>query len=310
MDRVRISNKSKGEFVVTKVKYSSFDPMDLHPIEVSHLQARRERVFLVLAGLFLGSLTMLNILGISRFLVLFSVDLTDAGRDWNWGQWAKTTSGWSFAIAVGVLPYPLTFLCTDLISEFYGRRRANWVVTVGLILNFWVVFILWLGGIMPQVPAMDPVTGLPALESLSVVDGQVRDPDSFAFYQIRALTFGAVVASMFAYLVAQFCDVYLFHFWKRLTQGKHLWLRNNGSTMVSQAVDTVAVILITHYYAHALPIAAGLPYREVWRLLLMFIVTGYVFKFIIALLDTIPFYLVTAFLKRYLEFDPMSEHQE
>jgi uncharacterized PurR-regulated membrane protein YhhQ (DUF165 family) len=302
--------KSKGESVATSDKHSSSDTTDLHPMEVSHLQARRERVFLVLAGLFLGSLTMLNILGISRFLVLFSVDMTEAGRDWNWGQWASTAEGWSFALAVGVLPYPITFLCTDLISEFYGRRRASWVVTVGLILNFWVVFILWLGGIMPQVPAMDPASGLPSIESLSVVDGALRDPDSFAFYQIRALTFGAVVASMIAYLAAQFCDVYLFHFWKRVTRGKHLWLRNNGSTLVSQAVDTVAVILITHFYAHALPIGADLQAGQVWRLLIMFIVTGYVFKFIIALLDTIPFYFVTGFLKGYLEFDPMSEHQD
>ncbi len=282
----------------------------LHPIEVSHLQARRERVFLVMAGLFLGSLTMLNILGISRFLVLFSVDATDAGRTVSWGQWASTAEGWSFALAIGVLPYPVTFLCTDLISEFYGRRRANWVVTVGFFLNVWVVFILYIGGIMPQVPTMDPQTGLPPIESVSIVEGNVFDPNSFAFYQMRALTFGAVAASMIAYLAAQFCDVYLFHFWKRLTKGKHLWLRNNGSTVVSQAVDTVAVILITHFYAHALPVPAGLPADELFQKLLMFIITGYVFKLVIALFDTIPFYILTAFLKRYLDFDPMAEHAD
>ena len=65
---------------------------------------------------------------------------------------------------------------------------------------------------------------------------------------------GAVVASMFAYLAAQLCDVALFHFWKQLTKGRHLWLRNNGSTMVSQFVDTFAVITITHFYARGLPI--------------------------------------------------------
>ena len=307
---MRFVSKQKGKSVAKREKQSPSDATNLHPIEVSHLQARRERVFLLLAGLFLGSLTMLNILGISRFLVLFSVDMTESGRDWNWGQWANTAQGWSFALAVGVLPYPVTFLCTDLISEFYGRRRASWVVTVGLLLNFWVVFILWLGGVMPQVPAMDPATGLPPIESLSVVDGALRDPDNLAFYQMRALTFGAVVASMIAYLAAQFCDVYLFHFWKRVTRGKHLWLRNNGSTLISQAVDTVAVILITHFYAHALPIGTDLPTGELWRLLTMFIVTGYVFKFCVALMDTIPFYLATGFLKRYLEFDPMSEHQD
>ena len=282
----------------------------LHPLEVSHLQARRERIFLVMAGLFLGSLTMLNILGISRFLVLFSIDATETGRAVSWGQWASTAEGWSFALAIGVLPYPVTFLCTDLISEFYGRRRANWVVTVGFFLNVWVVFILYIGGIMPQIPVMDPQTGLPPIDSVSVIDGNISDPNSFAFYQIRALTFGAVTASMIAYLAAQFCDVYLFHFWKRLTKGKHLWLRNNGSTIVSQAIDTVAVILITHFYAHALPIPADLPANELIQKLLMFIITGYVFKLVIALFDTIPFYLITAILKRYLEFDPMTEHAE
>lgn len=276
-------------------------PLPLHPIEASDLHARRERVFLVLAGLFLGTLAMLNILGISRFIVLLSLSSSENGWTWSWGQWGEI----SFAVAIGVLPYPLTFLCTDLISEFYGRRRANWVVTVGLILNVWVVFILWLGGIMPQVPTMDPQTGLPLINSMSVGNNGLVDNDAFAFYRIRALTFGAVVASMMAYLAAQFCDVYLFHFWKRFTNGRHLWLRNNGSTMISQLVDTIAVILITHFFANGLPLPPE--GRGIWPHLLLFIVTGYAFKFLIALLDTIPIYICVRWLKGYLQFDPVTE---
>src|SRR5690606_35569774 len=76
---------------------------------------RRERVFLVFAGLFLGTLAMLNVIGITHFVDLsFSV----AGLEV------------PMVVAVGVLPYPITFLCTDFISELYGRRRANWVVMV------------------------------------------------------------------------------------------------------------------------------------------------------------------------------------
>ena len=269
------------------MKKANTDQELQHPMEASDLFARRERVFLLLAGLFLGSLTMLNILGISRFITLFSVGDV------------------SFAVAVGVLPYPVTFLCTDLISEFWGRKRANWLVTVGLFLNVWVIFILWLGGILPNVPAMDPATGLPALENLSIDGGKLSDPESLVFYQIRALTFGAVVASMLAYLAAQFCDVYLFHFWKKLTNGKHLWLRNNGSTLISQLIDTVAVILITHFYAGALPLPPeGTPLTQH---LMTFIVTGYVFKMIVALLDTVPFYFLVGYLKDYLQFDPITE---
>jgi uncharacterized integral membrane protein (TIGR00697 family) len=251
----------------------------LHAIEASALHARRERVFLVLAGLFLGSMTMLNILGISRFIdlsfTLFGTKIP-------------------MALAVGVLPYPITFLCTDFISEIYGRSRASFVVWVGLGLNLWVVAFLWLGGALPPVPAIDAATGLPP-----------SDAYDFAFYRIRFLTMGAVVASMIAYLAAQLCDVFLFHFWKRLTKGRHLWLRNNGSTMVSQFVDTFAVITITHFYARGLPID---PSGAIWPQLWVFIGSGYVFKIVIAALDTGPFYIGVHYLSRYLEIDPNAEH--
>ncbi|HEY5658440.1 MAG TPA: queuosine precursor transporter [Myxococcota bacterium] len=252
---------------------------DLHPVEASELHARRERVFLLLAGLFLGSMTMLNILGASRF-----VDLS------------FTLFGMRIpmALAVGVLPYPVTFLCTDFISELYGRSRANFVVWVGLLLNLWVLAFLWVGGALPPAPALDPATGLPPPQAYD-----------FAFYRIRLLTMGTVAASMVAYLSAQLCDVFLFHFWKRLTRGRHLWLRNNGSTLVSQFVDTFAVITITHFYAHALPVDAG---RALWPQLWIFIGSGYVFKMAIALLDTIPFYLGVHWLSRYLQIDPLLEH--
>lgn len=262
---------------------------DLKPIPFSVLHRRRERVFLIMAGLFLGTLAMLNILGISRFIVLGS---TGGGAGWQWGTPGEIT----FALAVGVLPYPLTFLCTDLISEFYGRRRANFVVWVGLILNLWVIFILWVGGLLPGFGDLDP-TGTP------VVDAAGRVP---VFFEIRTLAFGAVTASMIAYMFAQFVDVYLFHFWKRMTNGKHLWLRNNGSTMISQLVDTVAVILITHFYAKALPISAE---QALWPQLLLFIATGYAFKFVVALIDTPVIYLAVYVLKRYLRLNPVAEHE-
>ena len=248
------------------------------------MHARRERVFLILAGLFLGTLAMLNILGISRFIKLGELTSGDG-------------STLVFAIAVGVLPYPLTFLCTDFISEFYGRKRANFVVFVGLLLNIWVVFVMWLGGVLPGFEVLDPVTGEMARDAAG------RLP---VFFEIRALTFGAVTASMVAYMAAQFCDVYVFHFWKRLTKGKLLWVRNNGSTMVSQLVDTTAVILITHYYAHALPID---PDQAIGRQLALFIFTGYAFKFMVAALDTLPFYMGVKWLSRYLEIDPTKENQ-
>ncbi len=229
-------------------------------------EVRRERVFLVLAGLFLASMTMLNILGVSRFLnptiSLFGYSL-------------------ELPLAVGVLPYPITFLCTDYISELYGRKRANFMVWVGFGVNIWLMVILWLGGVLPGFD--QPVPG---------PDGRLP-----VFFEIRALALGAIVASMFAYLAAQLCDVHLFHFWKRLTKGRHLWLRNNGSTLVSQLVDSTAVITITHFYARGLPVDESLPIAPQ---LFKFILTGYLFKIFAALVDTVPFYLGTAWLRKYL----------
>ncbi len=231
------------------------------------IRRRRDLVFLVLAGLFLGTLAMLNILGISRFI------------DFSFHIGSLTIP---FVVAVGVLPYPITFLCTDLISELYGRRRANLVVWVGLMLNGWVVFILWLGGVLPGT-------------------------DSPVFFAIREQTFAAVTASMVAYVAAQFCDVHVFHYLKRLTHGKHLWLRNNGSTLLSQLIDSVAVILLTHFAASALPIDEG---QALWPQLMVFIASGYVFKMVAALVDTGPIYLAVHYLSRYLQIDATQENDD
>jgi uncharacterized integral membrane protein (TIGR00697 family) len=246
----------------------------LHPIEASALHARREVVFLAVSGLFLGSLTMLNVLGLTRFIDL---------------SFTLLGTNVPMPLAVGVLPYPITFLCTDIISEIYGRKRATNVVWVGLGLNLWVVFIMWLGGILPPEVAVDPNTGLPPIG----VDGAL-------FFHVQHLAFASVVASMGAYLLAQLCDVHLFHFLKALTRGKHLWLRNNGSTMVSQFVDSFTVMTITHFYAAALPVD---PCWPIWPQLWTFILAGYVFKVVCAAADTIPFYYIVRWLSKYLQVD-------
>ncbi len=237
----------------------------LPTLDEATLHERRQVTFLFLSGLFLGTLAMLNILGVTRFIDLsFTLPGTDVRVP--------------MPLAIGALPYPITFLCTDFISELYGERRASQVVWMGFFLNLWVMFILWIGGTLPGFEPPDA-------------------PEQGVFFDVRKLAFTAVTASMIAYLVAQFIDVRLFHFWKRLTKGRYLWLRNNGSTLVSQLVDTTAVILITHFYAAGLPIEKSEP---LWPQLMVFIAAGYTFKIAVALFDTIPFYFGVHYLSRYL----------
>lgn len=242
---------------------------------------RREIVFIILAGLFLGTLAVLNILGISR-----QIDLS-------FTVFGRTIP---FIVFVGVLPYPITFLCTDFISELYGKKRANMVVWVGLLLNIWVLFIIWLGGALPPHPELLD-GGLPALD----------DPNR-TFFQIRKWTFGATIASMIAYLTAQFIDVRIFHAIRKLTKGKKLWLRNNGSTLTSQMVDSVAVITITYLWASdAIMIKMG---ESVVHGLVILILSNYMFKMVSALLDTIPFIIGTRWLSKYLKLDPTKEFKK
>ncbi len=242
----------------------------MHPSD--EVRERRERVFLVLTGIFLCAMTMLNIIGITRFVQLGPM-----------------------ALAVGVLPYPLTFLCTDLVIELYGRARANFLVSVGLILNVFIIATMWVANQMPAVgPENQPSWQLIQLaETVTLPDGSSVSNSVELFTLLYATTSGAVVASMIAYIAAQYCDVYLFHFWKKLTKGKHLWLRNNASTLISQGVDSFTVITVTfgaQFIAGA--VSAGS--------MLLLMASSYTFKLCAALADTLPFYAGVHYLKKYL----------
>lgn len=162
-------------------------------------QERRERVFLVLAGIFLVAMVLLNVIGITKFVQLGPLSL-----------------------AVGVLSYPLTFLCTDIISELYGRKRASFLVWTGLGLNFFVLFIMFLGQWLDPVKGMGqpPWQVLNLAQPVSLPNGQVLEGEVFLFSMIYACTVGSMWGSMLAYTLAQFCDVHVFHFLKKLTRGR------------------------------------------------------------------------------------------
>ena len=240
---------------------------------------RRERVFLILASFFLAAMTLLNVVGITRFIHIGPL-----------------------ALAVGVLPYPLTFLCTDLISELYGKRRANFVVWLGLGLNFFILGFMWLGQALPAVDpsSQPPWQVLNFSKDVILPNGAVMSGQGEVFQIVYACTSGAVFASMIAYMAAQFCDVSLFHFFKKLTKGKHLWLRNNGSTLVSQFVDSFAVISITFG-------AAFLRGEQTLKAMLILMGSNYLFKMAAALLDTIPFYFLVNKLQAYLHLEEGEE---
>ncbi len=195
-----------------------------------------QRIYLVLAALFITSLVVSNLI----FQKFFYWDFFGIYR---------------FEISVGILPYPLTFLITDIVSEVYGKKRANQMVTTGIFASFFSLLIVY---VADAVPAID---GSPIGNEL--------------FTQVFGATAVAVFASMMAYLLAQYIDIHIFHFWKRLTKGKHLWLRNNFSTFTSQFVDTFTVLFLLCSFGK-------LPWEIFGGLLL----SGFLFKVLVAALDT------------------------
>ncbi|MBL6865506.1 MAG: queuosine precursor transporter [Flavobacteriales bacterium] len=206
------------------------------------------RIFLILAALFIASLVACNLI----FRKFF--------------HWAPI-DGLTFEQSVGLLPYPVTFLVTDLISECFGKKKANWVVLSGLFASAFTLVIIT---VSQSIPAADW--------------SPVNDAE---FNHVFGSTIVAVSASMTAYLLAQFLDVRLFHFWKKRTQGKKLWLRNNLSTIPSQFIDTFAVLFLM--------CTAG---QIQWALFGTLLLNGVVFKVIVALLDTPLVYLGSWLIRR------------
>ena len=283
----------------------------------------KDKFYIILTGIFIASLVTCNLIA-NKFV---TVDL-----------------GFKvFVVSAGILPYPLTFLVTDLISELYGQKKANQVVLSGFISSMFVLLFLWLGA-QPDalnriqiLSKVDKKVDLKLIETLSKSDYlelQSKDDNKVTFdirnglnqndkeikqlldtlsnqnfsvkfvqSPVNNLTYNLVfqnawrviAASMVAYLFAQFIDVRIFHFWKRLTKGKHLWLRNNGSTIASQLVDTTLVICIL--------------FVGVWEpgQIKSAIIDGWLFKMLMALIDTPIIYGAIYLLKGKIEIAELEE---
>ena len=233
--------------------------------------SRYERAYLVLASTFVVLLVLTNIVGAK----LFQSPLNP--------EWALTT---------GIITYPFTFLVTDLVSEIYGKKRADFMVLMGFLMSLLMLGIiqvaLWLpphiawasGGFF--LDGWTPGTG--------VVGGTGLEGYQHGFESVFALNGVLLFGSMLAYGCAQLTDNWLYHFFKDLTKGKHLWLRNNGSTWISQLVDTAIVNSILFY------IGFGMEFWT-WAWIM---VTIYLHKLIIAMLDTPMIYAGVWILETYL----------
>lgn len=237
---------------------------------------KRDALFLTLTGVFLTSLVLGNVIGTTKFVTIFEMDLP------GWLQaitpeLVRNGAHYTMSVPAGLIAYPFTFLATDLISELFGRKKAQLVVWIGFSMNFFMLFLMSVNHWLPN--------------SLGVSGGLDL------FEGVYEFMVGNVIASMIAYLIAQSVDVRLFHFWKKKTNGKHLWLRNNGSTMFSQLIDSTAIITILYVAGNL-----GDNINSVAAVIIL-IMNSYLFKFFFALFDTPLMYLGVKLFKDFEE-DP------
>ena len=206
------------------------------------------KIYIYLAGLFIASLIICNLIA-NKFITI------DLGF--------KT-----FTISAGILPYPITFLITDLLSEIYGIKSTRNIVWSGFFASIFVLIVIFISKKFNSIPN-SPVDN----ETFNIVFGN---------------SWRIIFGSMTAYLFAQFIDIKIYHFWKKLTNGNHLWLRNNFSTIFSQLIDTSIVVTILF-----INVLSG---KEI----LYLIIDGWIFKMIIALIDTPILYLSNSIIKKYI----------
>jgi uncharacterized integral membrane protein (TIGR00697 family) len=214
---------------------------------------------LILAGVFSTSLVVGDIIG---------------------GKLIQThVFGHPFTLTVGMIPFPITFLLTDVLNEFYGARAARFVTLLGFGLAILSYAFIFIAGAIPIAPlALEPGwQGVTEQSFQNVFLGSQR----------------MILASLTAYIVAQFVDIGVFHLLKRATNNRLLWLRATGSTAVSQLIDTVVITAVA------------------WTGILGFdsivnmVVSSYLLKILIALGLTPLVYLAHALIERGLKIEPM-----
>lgn len=251
--------------------------MDINSIR-SPSKHKRDILFLSLVGLFLTSLVLGNVVGTTKFVTLFSLQLPDWLSSIT-PDLVKNGNIYAMSIPVGLIAYPVTFLATDMISELFGRKKAQSVVWIGFFLNIYMLLLMTIANWYPNTYG---VSG-----GLELFDG---------VYEFMVAN---TLSSMVAYLIAQSVDVRLFHYLKKVTKGKYLWIRNNGSTMFSQLVDSTAILGILYYSGNL-----GENVTTIGALIIL-IFNSYLFKFFFALFDTPIIYAAVWFFKDYDE-DPDS----
>ena len=225
-------------------------------------------LYLMLTTLFSVVLVLTNIIGVKLFQ----------------GPFNPT----EHALTTGIITYPVTFLLTDVVSEIWGAKKANTMVLIGFLMSVVMLIFVQIAIHLPAHPywvAPDNPFGF----------GTASEYQN-AFNSVFSVNSKLLFGSMLAYMAAQLLDVKLYHMWRNITKGKYLWIRNNGSTSISQLVDTCIVNSILFYWGFG---------WELWQGISVML-TIYFYKLILAIIDTPLIYFSVAIIKKKFDLQNIS----
>jgi queuosine precursor transporter len=236
------------------------------------------RLFIILSGFFITNALIAEVIGTK----IFSLEKTMGINPADIRLFGEI---FSFNLTAGVLLWPVVFILTDIINEYYGPKGVRFLsfLTIGLIAFSFIAFL----GATHLAPAdfwaKNNYTGVP--------------DSNAAFAGIFGQSQAIIVASLIAFLIGQLLDVFIFHKIKKATGEKRIWLRATGSTLVSQFIDSFVVLFIAFYVAPRLTGSAA-PWS--FSLVMAICVGNYIYKFIIAVVLTPVIYLVHGWIEKYL----------
>ena len=227
-----------------------------------------EKIYSFYLALFITMIVLTNIIGVKLFEIF-----SDPSSNFLFTN--------PITLTTGLITYPLTFLITDVVCEVFGKKKASQMVLLGFIASLVSLVFIKIAVILPGSNVW--INSSLGYETLSEMQT--------AYESVFTLPGFLISASMLAYLVAQLIDVKIFHYLKKLTNEKKLWLRNNLSTMFSQLIDTVIVNSIFLYLGLNLE----------WNIIVDIIIASYIVKIIIAAIDTPLVYIGVHYTRRILK---------
>lgn len=238
------------------------------------------RLYIILGGFFIANALIAEVIGVKLFSLEGTLGMAPANLT------LLGESGLGFTLSVGVLPWPIVFIMTDLVNEYYGVKGVRFLSLLTACLIAFAFFVFYFA--IHTAPdafweGSQQKNGVPSMQA--------------AFSQILGQGMNIIVASLTAFVIGQLTDATVFKSIKKITGEKNIWMRATFSTLVSQLIDTIVVSYMYLYFS------LGFSFARVTAIA----TTGYLYKFTIAVLCTPLIYLVHALIEKYLGKEKAAE---